>query len=211
MSYPPAPWKLKGICLVTLHLVETRRARPFLPPELNIVSVLPGRTLGGVFLASYGPGSMIEYNELTILPALARYQNKRGFWISHIYVDDTGSLAGGREIWGVPKELAQFTWEEGGHRRVEVCQDGRTLCRLDAGRPLRLWRQRMSLPMFGSKRPDLLRFQAKPEAELGLSGGRLQVPAPSPFAALGLGRPWMVVHGRQASFVYTTPETIGQV
>jgi CO/xanthine dehydrogenase Mo-binding subunit len=108
----------------------------------------------------------------------------------------------------MPKELAQFTWEEGEKRKVEVCQNGRTLCSLASGHPLRLWRQSMSLAMFGIRPPDLLGFEAKLGTGLGLSGGTLQVPAESPFAGLGLGRPWLVLHGREANFTYTAPESI---
>jgi hypothetical protein len=44
--------------------------------------------------------------------------------VSHIYVDDERSLAGGRQIWNLPKELADFTLAPG---RVEVRQDGELL------------------------------------------------------------------------------------
>jgi hypothetical protein len=211
MSYPPAPWRLQGDCLLAVHLIETARARPFVPPELAIVPVLPGRTLAAAFLVRYGPGSVIEYGELAVIAALVRWESSRGFWISHIYVDDPASLEGGRELWGLPKELAEFTWEGDARRRVQVRQGGRPLFAADAGRPLRLWRQRMTLPFLSYKQPDLLRFRARVSAGIGLSGGALRVPAESPFAGLGLGRPWMVLHGRAVRFEYTAPQTIGRL
>ena len=104
MNYPAAPWKLKGYALQTLNLIEVEKARNFVPPELEIVSVLPGKTLGGIYLSAYQSGSILEYNELIVVPGLVRYQNKTATWISHIYVDDEKSVAGGREIWGLPKD-----------------------------------------------------------------------------------------------------------
>ena len=38
------------------------------------------------------------------------HATRRGMVISHIYVDDEQSLSGGREIWGLPKELATFEY-----------------------------------------------------------------------------------------------------
>src|SRR5688572_23194128 len=128
MTYPSAPWTLKGFAVQTLQLVDTARARSFVPPDLDIVSVLPGKTLGVVYLASYGPESVLSYNELIVVPALTRYGKNVGFWISHIYVDHPDSMAGGREIWGLPKELAQFTWQMGEQNHVLVRQGEQVLC-----------------------------------------------------------------------------------
>ena len=103
MPYPPAPWKAKGFVVQTLRLIDVEKARRFVPSELEIVSVLPGKTLGSVYIADYGPGSALEYNELIVAPALTRRGRTIRFWISHIYVDNRDSMAGGREIWGCRK------------------------------------------------------------------------------------------------------------
>ncbi len=41
-------------------------------PILNIVPVLPGKTLGVLYCACYGPASVLKYHELIIAPALVR-------------------------------------------------------------------------------------------------------------------------------------------
>ena len=46
MSYPSAPWELKGYALQTVHLIDIEKARPFVPPDLEIISVWPGKTVG---------------------------------------------------------------------------------------------------------------------------------------------------------------------
>jgi acetoacetate decarboxylase len=109
MSYPSAPWPLQGDAVHTLQLVDRVRARAVVPSALDMVSGLPGQTLGVVSLASDGPGSVLPYNELIVVPALTRSGIHAGWWISHLTVDHPDALAGGREIWGLPKELAQFT------------------------------------------------------------------------------------------------------
>jgi acetoacetate decarboxylase len=198
-----------GHALQTLQLVDTKRARPFVPSELRIVSVLPGKTLGGVYLASYGPGSVLEYNELIVVDALTRHAGRSGFWISHIYVDNADSVAGGREIWGLPKDLAQFTWERGEQRQVLVRHEDRLLCILRYGHEGSLWRQRLMMPSFSIREPDLLFSKGAINARLGVARGRLEVPAESPFAALGLGRAWMTYHYKDMAFVPGIPQTMG--
>ena len=136
MPYPPAPWTLQGYALQTLQLIDIERVRPLIPPEFDIVSVLPGKTLGGVYLSSYGSGSVLEYSELIVNAAIVHYSGKSGGWVSHLYVDSADSVAGGREIWGLPKELAEFTWEKGsrtvsGYENSVIVRHGeQTLCRL---------------------------------------------------------------------------------
>jgi acetoacetate decarboxylase len=132
VSYPPAPWKAKGFVVQTLRLIDVEKVRRFVPSELEIVSVLPGKTLGSVYIADYGPGSALEYNELIVAPALTRRGRTIRFWISHIYVDNRDSMAGGREIWGLPKEIAQFNWSQD-RREIEIRQEGRLLCSLRSG------------------------------------------------------------------------------
>lgn len=207
MSYPPAPWTLRGFAVQTLQFVDRARARPLVPSELRIVSVLPGKSLGGVYLASYGPGSVLEYNELIVVAALVRYAGRFGFWVSHIYVDSADSMAGGREIWGLPKELAQFTWGDE-QRRVVVRQGDRRLCTLSYGRQRWLWRQQLALPTFSALGSDLLFFKGEIESRLGLASGRLEVPAESPFAALGLGRGRLTIHYGDMGFVANVPEVV---
>jgi acetoacetate decarboxylase len=84
MAYPEAPWRLHGELIVV----------PTWPP---------GR---GVMLANY-TGGTLAYRELIVFS----HTTPKGAVISHIYVDDEQSQQGGIHIWGLPKELATFTYE----------------------------------------------------------------------------------------------------
>lgn len=53
MFYPPAPWHLYGHALQSSHLVDIAKAKEFVPADLEIVAVLPGKTLGGMYLSVY--------------------------------------------------------------------------------------------------------------------------------------------------------------
>ncbi|RDH51830.1 acetoacetate decarboxylase, partial [Mastigocladus laminosus WC112] len=50
MSYPPAPWKLQGYAIASLHLLNIDRVRHLIPSELEIISAWPGKTFSGVYL-----------------------------------------------------------------------------------------------------------------------------------------------------------------
>jgi hypothetical protein len=213
MSYPQAPWTLQGYALQTLHLIDVERSRPFIPPELEIVSVFPGKTLGGVYLSYYGSGSVLEYSELIVIPGMVKHEDKFGGWVSHIYVDNADSVAGGRSIWGLPKELAEFTWEKGDRAGVTVSQGDQLLCSLsytDALLPVSTWwRQPLIGTAFSSQNSELLFFKSKFESQLKAVSGKLEIPAESPFSPLKLGQPLLTVYCDQMNLVVDAPEAVG--
>ncbi|MEG4004946.1 acetoacetate decarboxylase family protein [Microcoleus sp. Pol11C1] len=215
MVYPPAPWNLQGYAVQTLQLVDVARVRPLVPSELEIVSLWPGKTLGGIYISSYGLGSVMEYNELIVVSAIANYTGKWGAWISHIYVDNPNSVAGGREIWGLPKELAQFTWEGSesvkaaplGYR-VTVSQENRQLCSLNYSK------QTLALPLpfsgnvFSADRRNLLLFKGGLQSRIGLIKGELEVAEESPFASLNLGQPLLTFGSEDMRLTVAAPEVV---
>lgn len=207
MNYPQPPWTLKGDAFISLQLLDIAKVRPFIPKELNIISVLPGKTAGGVYLSKYSSGSVLEYSELIIIAGFLSYRGKFGGWVSHIYVDNPDSVTGGREVWGLPKELAQFTWTE---RSVTVSQENKLLCRLDYhrqnfGLPLKL-----SASAFSCLSSNLSIFSALVEARFGLVSSKLEIPTTSPFASLNIGQPLLTVHSDRLNLLVDAPTTIGQ-
>ncbi|OUL33959.1 acetoacetate decarboxylase family protein [Nostoc sp. 106C] len=208
MSYPQAPWKLQGYAIQTLHLVSIDRVRPLVPLELDIISVWPGKTTASVYLSYYGPGSELEYSELIVVPAVVGSQGKFGGWVSHIYVDHVDSMAGGREIWGLPKELADFDWEQG--QRVTVRQGNRKLCTLNYGQQGIAWRQKLGASSFSAMGADLLIFPAQFESRLGLISSQLEVPAESPFSRIDFGQPFLTTRYEDLNLQVGAPEVVGQ-
>jgi hypothetical protein len=205
MSYPSAPWILKGEAIQTLHLVNVDAVRSLVPPELNIISVWPGKTLAGVYLSQYGSGSMLEYNELIVAPAVVIHHGKVGVWVSHIYVDNVDSVAGGREIWGLPKEVADFTWDA---KSVTVRQGDRLLCTLNYNQQGLAWPQRLNAASFTKINSNLLIFNFEFQARLGLVGSQLEVPSASPFASINFSQPWLTVRAKQVNLRVDAPNPV---
>ncbi len=213
MVYPKPPWTLKGFVVGTLHWIDSASVRSLLPSECQIVEIWPGKTLANIYLAKYEAGSSLTYSELIIFPALIRDRgNQKGYqggWVSHIYVDNPDSVAGGREIWGLPKEMAEFTWESSDRQMVTVRQGKQTLLRL---RYRRSW---LPLPLRGKfhsysiLEPALLRFAIRFRSWMGLVGSTLEIPESSPLAKLPLSQQKLTYRCSTAQLIVDAPENIG--
>ena len=209
--YPSAPWNLYGEALQSLHLIDVARAQAFVPPDLEIITVLPGKTLGGLYFSTYEGKSTLKYHELIVVAALVRYNGTLGAWISHIYVDHSESMLGGRNIWGLPKELADFTWQDAA---VKVAQGQTTLCQIQynsVGLPLDLWgKTKISGNVFSGLEADILQFQGDFAARLKWIHCDLAIPAESPFAAIGFGRPWGTIQLSTLHLTANIPSVVGK-
>lgn len=188
---PPAPWRLKGSAAIQLQLVSTARARDLVPPELGIVCVAPGKTVGGLFIATYGAGSTLEYHELIVIPALVRKGLRVGAWISHIYVDDLQSVVGGRDIWALPKEMASFGQADDGSSIVR--QSDRVLCVIHPAQPRAISRLPVLASVLSKRDGKVLWFKGRGKGHVGTSRGQVEIPRTSPFSSLGFGRGRRVV------------------
>ncbi len=209
--YPPAPWHLAGQGVQLIQTVDVRDVRDLVPPELQIVSVWPGRTLGVVAFAHYGPGSVMEYDELIIAPAIVRHQGRLGVWVSHIYVDHPLSVQGGRELWGVPKELAEFEWRDDGQTgEVSARYQGRTICRATMDRRWWIGRHHLAFPTFSQLGGKLIRFVGDTTGRIGWGRGRVSIDRDAPFGGIRMGRPRLSLWVQEMALVCGAPTTVGE-
>lgn len=206
MSYPAAPWTLKGYALQTLQWVDVAKVRPLIPPQFNIISPWQNKTLGGIYISSYQSGSILQYNELIVSAGLVSYSGQWGGWISHIYVDDQDSVAGGREIWGLPKELAEFHWE--GTDTVTVSQGENILCRLTYSQPSLSLPLAFKAPGFGYQPGLILHFPSQFKCNVSLISGQVEIPSASPFSQLNLNRPWFTLYQQSLNLVVDKPQIL---
>jgi len=113
MMYPPPPWNLRGQLYGSLWSVPVKDFQAELPsvfkPLVNF-----GRV--GVYagFVDYQAGSSLVYHELlgglvVRLKGTLRY----ALHVTHMWVDSEASRQGGRERWGVPKEMARFDYNFG--------------------------------------------------------------------------------------------------
>ncbi|MEV6015686.1 acetoacetate decarboxylase family protein [Streptomyces sp. NPDC051997] len=104
-SYPEEPWRLAGQMYLSLWLVPVREL-PRVADGTRPVTVA-GRGAVGAAWVLYENDSVLHYNEL-LRAVLVRDGHRPRVCITDIWVDSAASMAGGRELWGIPKELADF-------------------------------------------------------------------------------------------------------
>lgn len=109
IPYPPAPWRATAQLWVGVFRAD---APAVLPAGL---APLIGSRARVIALIRYLEGSTLVYDEL-LIGTPARAGLRPGVHVNYLYVDSVASLWGGRRIWGLPKELATFTWDG------EACQ-----------------------------------------------------------------------------------------
>lgn len=95
-SYPPAPWRMVGQLWLSLFRVGAP------VDELRPAGVY------GVAFVSYEPGSPLTYSELLVARPVSTGAHGRRVSITDIWVDSPASVAGGRELWAIPKDLCDF-------------------------------------------------------------------------------------------------------
>ena len=98
-SYPPAPWEMVGQLWLSLFRVTGAAGRWGRPDGMY-----------GAAFVSYEPGSPLTYSELLVARPVSSAAGRR-VSISDIWVDSPASMAGGRELWAIPKDLCDFTFE----------------------------------------------------------------------------------------------------
>jgi Acetoacetate decarboxylase (ADC) len=99
VSYPPAPWDMVGSLWLTLF-----RARE------PVDELRPAGIYGAAFV-SYEEGSPLTYHELLVARPVSTDAHGRRVSITDIWVDSPASVAGGRELWAIPKGLCDFSFE----------------------------------------------------------------------------------------------------
>jgi hypothetical protein len=96
VAYPPAPWAMVG--QLWLSLFKLREP---------VDELRPAGIYGAAFV-SYEPGSPLTYSELLVARLADTDEHGRRVSITDIWVDSPASVAGGRELWAIPKGLCDF-------------------------------------------------------------------------------------------------------
>ena len=102
--YPPPPIEYKNArALALMFQCKPDMKQKYLPPELKSIHY----GLDTLIILEYPSTSIGPYNE-AVLSLSCTYKNKAGNYVYSIYVDDDVALAAGREIWGIPKKIAEI-------------------------------------------------------------------------------------------------------
>lgn len=92
VRFPAAPWSMHGQGFMTLLRLKA-----------GVDDLRPPGLYAAAFV-SYEDPSPLTYSELLVARAVSRTEVS----ITDIWVDSPASVAGGRELWAIPKELCDF-------------------------------------------------------------------------------------------------------
>ena len=99
-TYPAAPWDMHGQLWLSLFRVA------------HAVDELRPAGVYGVALVRYEDPSPLTYGELLVAHTVKK--PVKGVTITDIWVDSPASVAGGRELWAIPKGLCEFDHRDHG-------------------------------------------------------------------------------------------------
>ena len=99
VAYPAAPWQMVGSLWLSLFKLKE-----------DVDELRPAGVYGAAFV-SYEEGSPLTYSELLVARPVKSEEHGRRVTITDIWVDSPASVAGGRELWAIPKGLCDFTLE----------------------------------------------------------------------------------------------------
>ena len=160
MEYPPEPWHLGGHLLISAFRVPPAELPDgFLDavPNGHRPAITGGRATVLAAFAHYRPGGVLAYEELLVAVAVLAGRALRST-IPLIWVTSEASLRGGRELWGIPKQLAAIERAGG---RTAAAIDGREFAALQARVGRRLWPGSPGVPVETAQRLDGRRVIAR--------------------------------------------------
>ncbi|GAC1395756.1 MAG: hypothetical protein NVS2B8_15700 [Vulcanimicrobiaceae bacterium] len=153
-----------------------------MPSVLRIVSVLPGKTLSGIYFASYKSPSTLVYHEVAIVVAAVSYRGRRFWWAPQLYVDDPTSVVAGGDLWGLHKTLASFErtrTQKRGTATVRV--DGLEIVSVEATAGGPVVALRAPIPALGVRDDVVRTFVAKAVARVRIARATVSFPEDSPL------------------------------
>ena len=124
-SYPPAPWRLFAHAYIGIFVVPRNELPRPDAPRTRPITVCGRGVVASAFFV-YEEPSPLTYGEV-MQTVLVRDGWRLRISITRIWVDSAASRDGGRELWAIPKQLAEFPIEA--HRRYEARLAGRPLAR----------------------------------------------------------------------------------
>ena len=113
VAYPAAPWQMVGSLWLSLFRLSE-----------DVDELRPAGVYGAAFV-SYEEGSPLTYSELLVARPVKSDEHGRRVTITDIWVDSPASVAGGRELWAIPKGLCDFTLESSYTRPAHHAPSGR--------------------------------------------------------------------------------------
>jgi len=146
----------------------------------------------------FGPQSTLEYHEFIVAPALVKYKKQKGFFISHMYVDNEQSMIGGHKM-GLPKEMVDVSWEGRRMDSIVIKKDNKNLISFDYSMRFGSVGFTGSASLLSIVGDDVFYCENRLYSKWSLCKVRFQFPDSNSldddFSKMGIGKPFLSVSG----------------
>ncbi|MCW2829740.1 MAG: acetoacetate decarboxylase, partial [Aeromicrobium sp.] len=196
--YPAEPWDLHGHAYIGVWLLPKRLLpAPHSPATRPIVIFGHGIVSAAFFV--YEEPSPLTYDEV-MATMLVHDRGRPRVSITHIWVNSPASRDGGRDLWAIPKDLAEL--EVVPHSTYSA----RGIGMLRVGRVRRLpWRVPVALRIAQDRDGTLVISPVTGRLRLGLARGHWSPAADGPISFLAGRRPLMTVAARPFRLLFGRP------
>lgn len=188
-SYPPAPWQLNATAYISLWRIPAAQLDLVRPQRFRFLQ-FGGKFLVAAGFAFYEHGSDVQYDEI-FFAVLARDRSRIGLTVPLIWVDSPVSQLAGREMWAIPKQIAQFSRSQDSAEAVS--EDGALASLRFVPRWSLPWRQGMRIQIMQEAQEGLRTTPVAASTSVEFGQGAWQIPQDSPMRTLGRHRPFLTV------------------
>jgi hypothetical protein len=195
MSYPAEPWDLHGHAYVGAFLVPHAHLPAPHSPATTPITIF-GRGIVSAAFFVYEQPSPLTYDEI-MSTVLVREGWRLRVSITHIWVNSADSRDGGRELWAIPKDLADFqvlphhTYVAEGIGALTL----RTVRRLP-------WRLPLAFQIAQDRAGTLQVSPVAGRARLGIAGARWSFASDGPIGFLAGRRPLLTLAVRPFALMF---------
>ncbi|MBC7633034.1 acetoacetate decarboxylase family protein [Aeromicrobium sp.] len=194
-TYPAEPWDLHGHAYVGVWLVPRDRLPAPHSSATRPITVF-GRGIVSAAFFVYEEPSPLTYNEI-MSTVLVREGWRPRVSITHIWVDSPASRDGGRALWAIPKNLAEFD------AVPHFSYAARGIGSLSVGRVRRLpWRLPLAFRIAQDREGSLLVSPVRGRIRPGLAAGRWSFTDDGPLGFLAGRLPLLTLAVRPFRLIF---------
>jgi hypothetical protein len=195
MSYPAEPWDLHGHAYVGAWLVPRADLPAPHSPATRPITIF-GRGIVSAAFFVYEEPSPLTYDEI-MATVLVREGWRLRVSITHIWVNSANSRDGGRELWAIPKDLADFRVTP--HRTYVAEGIGSLALRAVRRLP---WRLPLAFRIAQDRAGTLQVSPVAGRARLGLAGARWSFTPDGPIGFLAGRKPLVTLAVRPFALMF---------
>lgn len=194
-TYPAEPWDLHGHAYVGTWLIP-RKDMPAPHSTATKPITLFGRGIVCAAFFVYEEPSPLTYDEI-MATVLVRQGWRLRVSITHIWVNSPASRDGGRELWAIPKELAEF--DVAPHTSYAAQGIGSLTVRRVRRPP---WRLPLGFRIAQDRAGSLLVSPVSGRIRFGIATGRWSFAANGPLGFLTGRKPLLTLVARPFRLVF---------